>query len=48
MSFSLAGQLVLQADRESEILALNHNYEMTLRKVQEVMLAPLSQTNVHV
>ena len=48
MSLSLAGQLVLQVDRESEILALNRNYEIALRKVHEVMLAPLSQTNAHV
>ena len=48
MSSSLACQLVLQVDRESEILALNHNYEMTLRKVQQVMLALLSQTNVDI
>ena len=48
MSSSLACQLVLQVDRESEILALNHNYETTLHKVQQVMLAPLSQTNVDI
>jgi len=45
---SLACQLVLQVDRESEILALNHNYETALRKVQEVMLALLLQTNTDV
>ena len=48
MSSSLACQLILQVDRESEILALNHNYETTLRKVQQVMLAPLLQTNVDI
>ncbi|KIM61087.1 hypothetical protein SCLCIDRAFT_26068 [Scleroderma citrinum Foug A] len=32
----------LQADRESEILALNHNYETTLHKVQELQSQPPS------
>ena len=48
MSLSLAGQLILQVDRESEILALNRNYKIALHKVHKVMSAPLSQTNAHV
>ncbi|KIM53382.1 hypothetical protein SCLCIDRAFT_31931 [Scleroderma citrinum Foug A] len=31
----------LEVDRELEILALNHNYEMALRKVQELQSHPL-------